>query len=125
MNQGIAAVMAKYGLTSRDLRSDGRLTLAIDGTYRVHLIASNNGGMVIESRIRAMPEAPHEAERCMEESLRLAVSRMRDSACTLALDREQRSLMLQQQVPASASAREVEDLLGKFVNELAWWRKVA
>lgn len=125
MNQAIAAVMAKYKLTNDALRADGRLTLAIDGAYRVHLIPANNGAAVIESKVRSLPDDKNDAEQCIDNALRLAAGRLRESGCTLTLDRDRQNLLLQQQVRADASPKDVEELLGAFVNEIAWWRKVA
>lgn len=101
-----------------------RLTLSIDGKYRVHLSEAPNRKVSIESRVSDMPSDHTERERLIEKALQISAGRMRKDPCILAVDSLEAELLLQAEASADADERELSETIGRFVNSLAFWRRV-
>ncbi|MBW7899935.1 MAG: type III secretion system chaperone [Rhodocyclaceae bacterium] len=122
----IGAFMASQGLSSDALRADGRLTLVIDGTWRIHLQPASHDRVAITSQLLSLTGVWHPAglDRVLEPLAQKAAGMLRQYASGLCLDERRQALLLQQFVPATADAVAVEDALAEFVNALAFWRPV-
>jgi hypothetical protein len=108
---------------SNALSPSGRLTLHVDGRYRVHLMPAPNDQVAIEARVCELPLDRTQRERLIEEALQLSAGRMRDHRAALALDLSGDSLLLQDAVAASAGSDALTETVGRFVNSLSFWQK--
>ncbi|HYC37698.1 MAG TPA: CesT family type III secretion system chaperone [Usitatibacter sp.] len=124
MNLPMAMVdyMKAGGLGEEALRSGGELPLVFDDTLRVRLVPLADGTIVLESRVRPMPEGAAERERLVERALKLSFGRMQDHADTLTLSEDRQALRLQSRLPADASRMDLETRLEAHLNALAFWR---
>lgn len=122
----IGAFMASQGLSGEALRADGRLTLVIDGIYRIHLQQVAHERVAITSPLLSLTGVWHQAglDRVLEPLAQKAAGMLRQYASGLCLDERRQALLLQQFVPATADAAAVEEALAEFTNALAFWRPV-
>ena len=120
----IAAFMASQSLPASALRGDGRLTLVIDGSHRIHLQAAAHGRVAITARLLPLSAVWNQPrlDAVLEPLARKAAGLLRDHASGLCLDERRQALLLQQFVPAGADAAAVQDALAEFANALAFWR---
>jgi len=127
IHPALRGFMARQGLRAQDLRSDGRLTLTIDGKYRVHLYRAPHQRMAISAQLLDLsgrygtPATEHRLERLMN----LAAGMLQQHPSSLCLDPERQTLQLQQTLTAHTDAAGLETALGEFVNALAFWHRVA
>lgn len=122
----IGAFMTRQNLPAGALRADGRLTLVLDGIYRIHLQPVSHERVAITSPLLSLSGVWHGAglERVLEALAQKATGMLRLYASGLCLDERRQTLLLQQFVPAAASAAAVEEALAEFTNALAFWRPV-
>jgi hypothetical protein len=123
------ATLIKRWAAARGLEVDhgpagSRVTMHIDGKYRVHLGEAPNRKLSLESRIRGLPADRLERERLVERAMQVAVARMRTDGAILTVDALDARLLLQAEVPADADERDLDEALERFVNSLAAWRQV-
>ena len=120
---GIRGFMARRGLPQEAVRGDGRLTLVIDGRYRLHLRPDEGGRLLLSAKIAPLPgECDTPASRqFIGKMMNRAAGLLRDNAATLSLDPEKNALMLRQSLSASLPAEEIESEVGDFTNALHFW----
>lgn len=120
----LRAFMQRRSIPADSLRSDGRLTLTVDGRYRVHLAACAGGRVALHSDLLTLPD---DDDRLAHETLlRLATAAaqvIHRHSSTLCIDRERKAVMLQQLVPAAAELSVLEDGLADFLDALASWTR--
>lgn len=96
------------------------LLLTIDGIYRIRLRAVGQGIIVVSSRLCPLPEPGLARDQMLERLGTLACGTMQRSAATCVVDEQERAVWLQQ-TAHSISTQDIDDLVGEFVNELAFW----
>lgn len=96
--------------------------LTIDGQYRVRLRALPQGGIAVQARLRSLPEPGPARDEVLLGVARLACGTMKEHAAACVVDERERAVWLQQAAPA-ASAQDIDDAVGSFVNCLAFWSK--
>lgn len=120
----IGAFMSSQGLPASALRAGGRLTVVIDGAYRVHLQPAAHERVAITAQLLPLSAAWDRPalDAVLEPLARKAAGMLRQYASGLCLDERRQALLLQQFVPAGADAATVQDALAEFTNALAFWR---
>lgn len=98
------------------------IALTIDGQYRIRLQALPRGGVVVQSRLRNLPEPGWARDELLLGVARLACGTMKEHAAAVVVDERERALWLQQAAPAN-SHQDIDDAVGSFVNCLALWSK--
>lgn len=98
------------------------VALTIDGKYRIRLQALARGGVVVQARLRSLPEPGLVRDELLLGVARLACGTMKDHAAAVVIDDRERALWLQQAAPAN-STQDIDDAVGSFVNCLAFWSK--
>ena len=115
-----SGLLARYAASLGGELSGSRMSLHIDDRYRVQLHTLPDGRIRVRARLRALPEAGPRRDELLLGVGRLCCGRMNDSAAACVVDAEESALWLQQ-VEAAASTQDVDELVGAFVNELAFW----
>lgn len=100
--------------------TDKRLSMTVDEIYRLQLLEREDGRILVRARLKTMPEAGGQRDDLFSKCARLTCGRMLRSAATCAVDNRERALWLQQLCDAS-SAQNLDEQVGAFVNELAFW----
>ncbi len=98
------------------------IALTVDGQYRIRLRALPRGGIVVQSRLRALPEPGRERDELLAGVARLACGTLREHAAACVVDEHERALWLQQAAPVQ-SLQDIDDAVGSFTNCLAFWAK--
>lgn len=96
------------------------LLLTIDGTYRIRLRAVGESRMVVSSRLCPLPEPGLARDHMLERLGALACGTMQRSAAACVVDEQEQAVWLQQ-TAQPVSTQDIDDLVGEFVNELAFW----
>ncbi len=119
----ILAFMTRRGIPAKDLRSDGRLTLTFDQKYRVHLHSASHKRVALTAQLLSLGGRYYDAvtDEVLERLTGLSAGLLQQHASSLCLDERAKSLLLQQTLPADASAETVEAALADFVNVLPFW----
>lgn len=111
-----------YGLTSPGSVGSAPVDMTVDGVYRIRLRALSHGGIALSARLRALPEAGPARDDMLLNVARMACGTMKEHASGCVVDELERAVWLQQTAPA-ASAQDIDDAVGDFVNALAFWSK--
>jgi len=120
----ISGYAARHGIPQA-LRADGRVTLIIDGKYRVHLAPSRNGWVAIIARLCALPPEGVGRERFLTEIGKQAAGMLSKQASACVVDPAGESLCLQQMVRPDSSEIEMDEAVGQFANALSFWTGAA
>ncbi|QXL83634.1 hypothetical protein [Comamonas sp. NLF-1-9] len=120
------ALLASYAATT--LGQSGphdasRLHLTVDERYRLQLRSLADGRIQVRSRLCELPEAGPARDELLRSMGALACGRIQSAGAACVVDADERAFWLSQTVAAS-SAQEVDELVGDFVNELAFWGQV-
>ena len=108
-------------------RTDGRLTVRVEGRWRVHLTGTVDGRMpsriVLSTRLLDLSGQLNQpsTDDLLVRLASLAAGRLKSDASGLALDRASQALLLLEILPASSDLKAVETSLADFVNVLAFW----
>lgn len=121
LHPALTALAAKYSLDA-DLQRDGRLTLTIDGSHRVHCLGAPGGELLLEARVCSLPEEPRRRREVLDRTMALSGARVQNQRDGVALNADGDLLMLQQTVAADANLLALESDLGDFVNSLVAWK---
>jgi hypothetical protein len=100
----LADYLQRNRISMESERSDGALVVVYDRQYRVYFYPAQHGDVVLEA-------------------LGMAMEYWDESAETLALAADERSLLLQRRVSEYATLSEFEQALEDFLNSLASWRR--
>ncbi len=124
-NPALLGFMARNALPVGDLRSDGRLTLTLDGKYRVQVHPAGPNRLALTADLLSLAGRSEErgADAALERLMGMNAGLLREHAATLVLDARRQELMLQQSFAATA-AEAVEQALAEFVNVLPFWKSV-
>lgn len=121
----VQAFAARHGLGPDAVRGGGRLTLTVDGRYRVTVQPTAHNRLALTAPLLPWPAEPDsEADRRLERLLRTAAGMLQQHASTLCLDTARHALTLQQCVPADSPPGTLDDAFGEFVNAMAFWQKL-
>lgn len=109
---------------SLPVQKAGRLTLTIDGKYRVRVSEAPNRRVVFESRICDLPADRLERDRLIERVLQTSTGRMRSDGAVLSVDPLEAALLLQAEMSVDTDEQGLGDAVAGFVNSLSFWSKV-
>lgn len=121
VHPGLRAFIARRGIAADALRSDGRLTLTIDGRFRVQIRPAPAGGIALQAKVMTLAADERAADAAIARLLALGAGMLREHASTLCLESPGESLQLQQVVAADASGEQLEAEIGEFTNALDFW----
>ena len=108
-------------------RRDGRLTLRVDGRWRVHMAGTVEGRtptrIVLSARLLDLSSQRNQpaTDDLLVRLATLATGRLKSDASGLALDNTNQALLLMQTLPATSDLEAVQTGLADFVNALAFW----
>lgn len=116
-------ILAEYAATlGGDTPFSGtRLTMTVDDLYHLQLLARQDGRVLLRTRLRALPEAGPARNEILRQCGELACGRMITAPVSCAIDKNERNLWLQQLCEAGTTQM-LDEHVGSFVNELAFWR---
>lgn len=118
----VRAYALRHRLDASAFRSDGRVALDFDGRYRVTVQPAADNRIALTSRLVSLDTLSREArEQVLVRLVYLATGMMREHAPGLCIDDREESLLLQQLVPSTTDADQLEAQLAQFVNVLAFW----
>ena len=125
LHPGLRDLMARRGLSSDALHGNGRLTLTVDGQYRLHFRPDIDARLVLYARIAALPNASEsdDNDRWIERLMNAGAGLLRDHASTLSIEPQFDDLILQQSLPAAATGKQLEAELAEFINAMNFWRE--
>lgn len=120
----VQSFMARNGLSADAVRSDGRLTLTLDGKFRVHLHPAGPAWVAITTDLMALGghRQTSDVDDALERLMNLNAGMLREHPSALVLDARRETLQLQQTLSSQASANEVEEALAEFLNVLPFWQ---
>lgn len=116
----ISAYAARHGLAP-STRPDGRFTLVIDDTYRVHLQPGRDGWLAMSARLCALPARNAGRDELVQEIGKLAAGMLARHAAACVVDPQGRALWLQQSLRPGSSELELDEAMGAFANALSFW----
>lgn len=119
----LADYLQRNRISMESERGDGALVVVYDRQYRVHFHPAQHGDVVLEARVKVLPASAQAAMQVLEHALGLAMAFWDESAETLALASDERSLLLQRRISEYATLGEFEQALEDFLNSLASWRR--
>ena len=124
-HSGLRAFMARRGMAPESLRSNGRLTLVVDGAYRLHIRPDIDGRLALYARIGQLPGGrdSFETGQWLERMMNTGAGMLRDYASTLSIEPLGDGLLLQQSLAADLSGEQIDAEVGEFVNALQFWVK--
>lgn len=116
-------ILSQYASTlgSEAAASEMRLSITVDDRYLVQLLDRRDGRVLVRSRLMSLPPAGVERDTLIEKYARVACGRMLRAPVALSIDARERALWVQQ-VCVASNAQELDEHVGDFVNELAFWR---
>ncbi|MGE8658765.1 MAG: CesT family type III secretion system chaperone [Achromobacter sp.] len=116
----LAAYAARHGLPP-STRADGRLTVVVDQTYRVHLQPARDGWLAMSARLCTLPANDTDRDRLVTELGKLAAGMLARHAATCVVDPQNRALWLQQSLQPGSSELALDEAMGAFTNALSFW----
>lgn len=120
----VTAYVQRHRLEPGALRADGRLTLRVDGQYRVQVRPAADGRIALSARLLDLGGRPQaDTERLLQQLATLASGMLQQHAAALAVDAAEPALVLQQLLPADTGVDAFEDELADYVNALAFWQR--
>ncbi|MET4580111.1 CesT family type III secretion system chaperone [Ottowia thiooxydans] len=119
-------ILAEYAASlGQDAPITGnRLSMTVDDVYQLQLLQRADGRVLVRSRLRSLPEPGPARDDVLRLYGLLACGRMLRSSVTCAVDANERGLWLQQLCKAG-SPQALDEHIGSFVNELAFWTSAA
>jgi hypothetical protein len=120
----VQSFIARNSLSSDDVRADGRLSLTLDGKFRVHLHSAGPAWVALTTDLMALSKFGRDADAddVLERLMNMSAGLLRGHSSALVMDARRGTLMLQLSVPANASGDELENALAEFVNVLPFWQ---
>lgn len=116
------AYSSQLGLAAADTTKSSPIDMMVDGLYRIRLRALPQGGIAVCARLRSLPEPGPARDDMLLGISRLACGAMKDQSTSCVIDDRERAVWLQQAAPAT-SHQDIDDVVGSFVNSLAFWSK--
>ena len=100
-----------------------KLSMTVDDRYHLQLQEYADGRVLIRTRLRKLPEHGPARDEVLQLCGRVLSGRMLRALVTCAIDARERAVWLQQTcVPGSTQV--LDECVGAFVNELAFWVSV-
>ncbi|MFD4840255.1 CesT family type III secretion system chaperone [Achromobacter sp. NPDC058515] len=116
----ISAYASRHGLPL-PARADGRLTVVVDDTFRIHLHPAPHGWLAMTSRLCGLPEQSAARDELVREIGRLAAGMLSRHAAACVVDPQGRTLWLQQTLSPDSSPLALDEAIGAFANALSFW----
>lgn len=112
----------KNEITLDPLARVGHITLILDDAYRIHVIPTQGGGLVLSGRLCSMPEGLVEQEKVIDKVLNLAYVSARKAEVYPALEPDQESVTLQMLIAPHIKLWSFEKKLEHFTHQFGIWR---
>ena len=119
--------MARRGISSQSLSRDGRLSITIDGKYRIYLRPAINGQLALQAKVVELPdpEMQANADRTIENLMNRSAGLMREHASTLCLEPGGQTIRLQMLLAADTDIEQLGVAIAEFTNSLDYWVRVS
>ena len=123
----VQGFMARRGISGSALRFDGRLSITIDGKYRVQLRPAADGQITLHARVIELPDPEKKpaADQVIENLLNRSAGLMREHASTLCLEQGGQTIRLQRILAADISIEKLEAEIAEFTNSLDYWVRIS
>lgn len=119
----IVQYLARHGIQDA-LRADGRATLLVDDTYRIHLRGAPEGWLAMSARLCPLPPAGVVRDRFLVKVGSHAAGMLSQQPSSCVIDPHEDSLWLQHMIRPDAVATEMDEAVGHFANALSFWAQV-
>jgi len=119
---GLAGYLLRARIAPGPPRPDGAVALVFDGSSRVLLHTSRRGELTAESELCLLDRSRDANDSTMFDALQAAAGRAIYDSARLVLSPREDCLLLQETIPADASADQFENLLSRFLDSLNAWR---
>lgn len=112
----------KNQLSLDTLSTDGEVTLAIDGKYRIRVIPISGGRLILIAKLGRIPREIAGEEQMINKTLGLSYLSAKNAEVYPALDPDQEMLTLQMIIPANIKIWTFEEKLEHFIHHFGIWR---
>ena len=119
----INAWAGSRGLSGRITVPGTALSFAM-GEVRVTLRELSRNNILIRARVIDIPRDATAQDNRVRKAMEVALGRVRESACVLAVDAECGALWLQRRADAAASIHELGTMIDELVSEVDLWREI-
>jgi len=119
---GLAGYLLRARIAPGPARPDGAVALVFDGSSRVLLHTCRRGELTAESELCLLAGNRDADDGVMLDALRAAASRSAHESARLVLSAQGDCMLLQDTIPADASADQFENLLARFLGSVNAWR---
>jgi hypothetical protein len=119
---GLAGYLLRARIAPGPQRPDGAVALVFDGNSRVILHTGRRGELTAESELCVLGRNRDQDDRVMLDALQAATTRPPHESARLVLSAEEDCILLQETIPADASADQFENLLSRFLDSINGWR---
>jgi hypothetical protein len=117
----ITSYFLRHGLGMALPGDDGRVTIIVDDTYRVHLQATVEGWLAVTARLCSMPLAGRMRDQLVLAVGELAAGMLGNSSASCVIDPQERALWLQHSLRPDSADNDVDEAVGAFINALSFW----
>lgn len=112
----------KNQLSLDSLSTEGEVTLAIDGKYRIRVIPISGGRLILVAKLIRLPQETILQEQIVDKTLRLSYIGAKNADVYPAIDLDQEMLTLQMIIPAEIKIWTFEEKLEHFIHHFGIWR---
>lgn len=118
--------VARNKIDPQSLRSNGSVTILIDGRHRITLNSSNFNRVVLAVQLRALDGRfeTTSTDEFLQRLMQLGAGMLQQSGATLCLDARREALMLQQALPPDADIAALEAAIAELSHILPFWTKM-
>ncbi len=115
-------ILTEYasGLGASKPLTEMRLSITVDERYHLQLKELKDGRILIRTRLQSLPEAGAARDELLKRCGKLICGRVLKAQVACTVDSQERAIWLQQACNA-ASTQDLDEEVGAFVNELAFW----
>ncbi len=124
IHAGLFGFLEKRGFALDAQRSDEAIVINSGRACRVYCRPAPHGDLVLESRLRQLPESPSEQNDLISQCLSFSWTRMGTHCDYPVLSESNNQLLLRQRLPSDATVDEVEKSLECFVRSIVDWRRI-
>lgn len=118
----LAEWAAARGISLAPRGRDGRVSINVDGEYRISIYPAPDNRLLFEARICELPSAELPRDTLIGKALAAATARMKTDRARLTASAGNDALILQQEAASDGELRAFNEALAGFINSLAAWR---
>jgi len=123
IHPAVKAYAERHRIDGGAVRSDGRLTLSVDGRYRLHLRTLVDNRIAVTARLLDLSGRSN-TDDLLGRLGSIGAGMLRDHASTLCLDERDQALLLQEVLVPATDAAQLESAIAGFLNALGFWSRI-